>query len=169
MTTNTDRWRKRRDEVLLDEIIRAATVVHQQVLAGRSETTWRRCLAHELGQRGLEPVTDVPVDLLFRGTMVPDSFRLGLLVAERIVVEVKVTDQLTPEHEAQLRTCLRLSGHHAGLLLNFGASTLEEGARRVMADASSIMPPPHTQVREEQVREEQVREDQAPQRSGLPQ
>jgi GxxExxY protein len=59
--------------------------------------------------------------------------RLDLLVADRVVVEVKVVDQVTPIREAQLLTYLRLSGRKSGLLLNFRVKLLRDGiTRRVL-------------------------------------
>ncbi|HMV66011.1 MAG TPA: GxxExxY protein [Myxococcota bacterium] len=130
------------EQELLDQIVQAAEIVHQRVLAGQSEDTWRRCLVHELSERGLTPVTDVPVDALFRGTRVPASFRLGLVVADRVVVEVKVADELGAEHEAQLATYLRASGYAVGLVLNFGANTITDDARRVSIPTSAQAPTP---------------------------
>jgi GxxExxY protein len=55
------------------------------------------------------------------------------VVADRVVVEVKVVDRLAPVHEAQLLTYLRLGGWKVGLLINFNVALLREGiVRRVL-------------------------------------
>ena len=58
---------------------------------------------------------------------------MDLLVADVVIVEIEAVDKLTPIHEAQLLTYLRLSGRSAGLLLDFNMKTLKEGiVRRVL-------------------------------------
>lgn len=75
----------------------------------------------------------MPIDLEYKGLLVPASYRLDLLVADRVIVEVKAVDEVTAIHEAQLLTYLRLTGREAGLLLNFKVKLLRDGiTRRVL-------------------------------------
>jgi GxxExxY protein len=55
---------------------------------------------------------------------------LDLLVAGRVVVEVKAIEAIAPIHEAQLITYLRLGGWNVGLLMNFNVVVLKDGIRR---------------------------------------
>jgi len=55
---------------------------------------------------------------------------LEILVAGRVVVEVKAIDAIAPIHEAQLLTYLRLGGWNIGLLMNFNVVVLKDGIRR---------------------------------------
>jgi GxxExxY protein len=55
-------------------------------------------------------------------------------VAERVVVELKTVEKLLPVHEAQLLTYLRFSEMRLGLLLNFRATPIKSGIRRVVND-----------------------------------
>lgn len=121
------------DEAITESIIGAAIEVHRHLGPGLLESAYRHCLVHELRLRGLTAAAEVPIDLEYKGLRVPASYRLDLLVADRVVVEVKAVDQVTPVHEAQLLTYLRLSGHKAGLLLNFKVKLLRDGiTRRVL-------------------------------------
>lgn len=47
-----------------------------------------------------------------------DAYRIDLLVADQVIVELKAVDRIEPVHEAQLLTYLRLTGHWLGLLIN---------------------------------------------------
>jgi GxxExxY protein len=47
------------------------------------------------------------------------------------VVEVKAADRIHPVHLAQVVTYLKLTGFPAGLLLNFNATSLRAGLRRI--------------------------------------
>jgi hypothetical protein len=57
--------------------------------------------------------------------------KLDLLVDGRLVVEVKAADRLHPVHQAQVITYLKLTGCPAGLLLNFNATSLRAGLKRL--------------------------------------
>ena len=71
------------------------------------------------------------VSLEYKGHPVDGALKLDLLVEDRIVVELKTVDRIHPVHLAQVITYLKLTGYPAGLLLNFNATTLRGGLRRV--------------------------------------
>jgi GxxExxY protein len=58
------------------------------------------------------------------------GYRLDLVVASKIVVEVKAVSSIMPIHEAQLLTYMKLGGWSVGLLLNFNVAVLKNGIRR---------------------------------------
>lgn len=121
------------DEDLTEMIIGAAIEVHRHLGPGLLESAYRRCLVHEIGLRGVPVASEVPVDLQYKGLLVPVSYRMDLLVADRVIVEIKAVDQVMPIHEAQLLTYLRLSGRKTGLLFNFKVKVLKDGiTRRVL-------------------------------------
>ena len=60
------------------------------------------------------------------------GYRADLIVERSLLVELKAVEALLPIHEAQLLTYLRFLELRVGLLLNFNASTLREGLRRLV-------------------------------------
>ncbi|MDQ5839371.1 MAG: GxxExxY protein, partial [Acidobacteriota bacterium] len=66
----------------------------------------------------------------YKGIRLECGYRLDLLVAVAVVVEVKSVDALAPIHESQLLTYLRLGGWQLGLLINFNVQVLKHGIRR---------------------------------------
>ena len=61
------------------------------------------------------------------------SYRIDILVAQAVVVEVKSVEKVLPIHQAQLLTYLKLGGYQIGLLLNFNVPQLRDGiVRRVL-------------------------------------
>jgi GxxExxY protein len=60
------------------------------------------------------------------------GYRLDMIVANCIIIEVKAIDQLTRLHEAQLLTYLRLSGLRLGFLMNFNVELFRTGVRRLV-------------------------------------
>jgi GxxExxY protein len=71
-----------------------------------------------------------PLPLEYKGIRSECGYRLDLLVAGMVVVEVKAVETLMPIHEAQLLTYLRLGGWKVGLLINFNVPVLKDGLRR---------------------------------------
>ncbi len=77
---------------------------------------------------------ELPLPVQYKGLKLDCGYRLDLVVADAVVVEVKAVDRITPLHEAQLLTYLRLGGWKAGLLINFNVPLLRDGiVRRVLA------------------------------------
>ena len=61
--------------------------------------------------------------IVFEGEEVGEH-RLDLVVADEIVVELKAVKALQDVHFAQLKSYLKATGLHVGLLMNFNAPTL---------------------------------------------
>jgi GxxExxY protein len=59
--------------------------------------------------------------------LIPDAYKIDLLVNDVVLVEAKTVDRLNAMHQAQVLTYLRLSSKEVGLLLNFWACPLQDG------------------------------------------
>ena len=118
---------------LTEAVIGAAIEVHRALGPGLLESAYVQCLCRELQIRQLPFVLEQPLPLVYKGLRLDCGYRVDLVVADRVVVEVKVVDRLAPVHEAQLLTYLRLGGLKVGLLINFNVALLREGiVRRVL-------------------------------------
>ncbi len=118
---------------LSDQIIGAAIEVHRELGPGLLESAYQACLAHELSLRGIVFVSQLDLPLTYKGVQLDVGYRIDLLVEDRIIVELKAVERVTPIHEAQLLTYLRLLKKPVGLLLNFSVPVLKDGiTRRVL-------------------------------------
>ena len=106
--------------------------VHRALGPGLFESVYEAVLALELSRAGLSVVRQAPINLHFDGVLLGEAFRADLLVEERLVIEVKSIERLSPLHAKQLLTYLRLLDQPLGLLMNFGNETLREGLKRVV-------------------------------------
>src|SRR5215471_4767335 len=97
---------------LTQEIIGAAIEVHRTLGPGLLESVYERCLSHELELRGIENQRQTPLPMVYKGIHLEEGYRLDILVARRVIVEIKAVEAIAPVHEAQLLTYLRLSGLH---------------------------------------------------------
>ena len=114
------------------EIVDCAYHLHLRLGPGLLESVYEMVLGRMLERRGLQVRRQVPVTFEFDGMRFEDGFRADLLVEDRVVVELKSLEKLTPIHGKQLLTYLRLMELDVGLLINFGAATMKEGLRRVV-------------------------------------
>jgi len=115
---------------ITEAIIGAAIEVHRALGPGLLESAYRQCLCHELQLRGLPFVCERPLPVIYKGLRLDCGYRVDLIVAEAVVVELKTVDHLAPVHDAQLLTYLRLGGWKLGLLINFNVAVLRNGIHR---------------------------------------
>lgn len=127
------------------QVIGAAIKVHKALGPGVLESAYEACLAYELGQRGLQVEQQKAMPVVYYGVQLECGYRLDLLVEGLVVVEIKAVEKVTPIHEAQLLSYLRLSGCTVGLLINFHVGKLMDGLKRLVnqyPDSSRPLRPP---------------------------
>lgn len=91
---------------------------------GYSEENFARALALELRRRGLAIREQVHVARKYSGTVVGGDF-VDIIVAEKIVVQIKKVSRLRPEYLHQVQTYLLDTKLAVGLVLNFGGAQPE--------------------------------------------
>jgi len=117
---------------LTGQILGAAIEVHKQLGPGLLESTYQACLCHELELRGISFECQKPLPLEYKGIRMECGYRIDLLVAGSVIVEIKSVEGLAPIHEAQLLTYLKLTGIKVGFLINFNVVVLKQGIRRLV-------------------------------------
>ncbi len=106
-------------------IIGAAIEVHRQLGPGFLEAVYREALGLELAARGVTHECEVELPISYKGHRLATAYRADMICCERIVVELKALPRLSGTEESQIINYLKATGHHLGLLLNFGAASLE--------------------------------------------
>jgi GxxExxY protein len=117
---------------LSHEVIGAAIEVHRALGPGLLESAYEECLAHELTLRRIPFQRQVHLPILYKGARLDCAYRMDLVVANRLVLELKAIEHILPIHEVKLLSYLRLSGVWLGLLFNLHARVLQQGIRRVV-------------------------------------
>ena len=110
-------------EPLSGEILAAAVEVHTELGPGFLESIYENALRVALRHRGIVYQFQKDITIFFRGEQV-GIHRLDLLAEEQIIVEIKAVKALEDIHFAQLKSYLKATKLHVGLLLNFRAPTL---------------------------------------------
>ena len=111
-------------------IITAAMRVHSELGPGLLESTYQACLQHELARTGYRSLAQVGLPVVYDNTRLDLGYRIDLLVENLVVVELKSVDAISPIHQAQILSYLKLSGKSIGLLINFNVVHLKDGIRR---------------------------------------
>ncbi len=59
---------------------------------------------------------------------------------DKVIVEIKSVETVTPVHKKQIMTCLKLKDKKAGLLINFNEAVLKDGVHRLINGFLEPMP-----------------------------
>jgi len=120
------------DNELTERIIGAAIEVHRHLGPGLLESAYEACMCYELSQMGLSFQRQVHLPVEYKGVHLDCGYRMDLVVAGTVVVEIKTVAELLPIHSAQLLTYLKLFNKPIGLLINFDVPILKTGLKRIV-------------------------------------
>lgn len=109
---------------LTQQVIGLAMKVHRALGPGFVEFVYRNALVHELRGTGLTVEIEKSLKVRYDGVIVGE-FSVDLFIAGWLICELKAVRALTEEHEVQTVNYLTATGQDFGLLLNFGAKSLQ--------------------------------------------
>ncbi len=121
--------------------LKSGLAIHRDLGPGLLESAYEALLSAALAQQGLRVERQKSISLVYAGIKLDDAFKADLLVEEKLLIELKSVEKFAPVHAKQVLTYLRLLNLPLGLLMNFGADTFKEGARRILnprADLSQL-------------------------------
>jgi len=121
-----------RTNEITKRVIGFAIDVHRALGPGLLESAYEECLCYELSEGHMLFRRQVALPVLYKGVKLDCGYRMDLTVDDLVVVEIKAIECLSPIHEAQLLTYLKLSGKSVGLLINFNVPVLKEGVKRIV-------------------------------------
>jgi len=123
----TETRRKLLHEELTEAIIGAAIEVHRELGPGLLESAYEECLCHELHLRGIPFTRQLSVPVSYKGVSLDCGYRVDIVVADSVVLELKCLEHILPVREAQLLTYLKLTEKRVGLIINFNVAALTRG------------------------------------------
>jgi GxxExxY protein len=118
-------------DALAHAVIGAAIEVHRELGPGLIEEVYERALCAELLRRNIPFARQVMAPVRYKGDVIGEA-RLDLLVAGKLIVELKSIDCFAPIHKAQVITYLRITGFKLALLINFNVPVLKDGIQRII-------------------------------------
>ena len=113
-------------------ILDAAFKIHRILGPGLLESVYQATLDFELQKRGLEVTQQVGLPVYYEEIKLELGFRVDLIVADKVIIEIKSVEAVAPVHRKQLLTYLRLMNLRLGLLLNFNVELMKNGIQRVV-------------------------------------
>ncbi|MFO8101244.1 MAG: GxxExxY protein [Dehalococcoidia bacterium] len=109
---------------LTEKVIGCAYRVYNKMGFGFAESVYEKCLMIELQKTGLYTESQKPITVYY-GDEIVGEFVADIVVADKIIVELKSVRRLVKAHEAQLVNYLVATGKPLGLLINFGEMRVE--------------------------------------------
>jgi GxxExxY protein len=108
------------------KIIGAAMEVHRQLGCGFLEPVYQEAFALELKTREIPYSRELKFPVSYKGQRLQNHYRPDFICFDSVIVELKALSSLSSVEESQLINYLKVTGYHTGLLLNFGARSLQQ-------------------------------------------
>ncbi len=115
-------------------IIGAAMEVHKQLGCGFLETVYQEAMAIEFSKRNIPLKREVRLPIHYKGQLLATIYCADFICFDSVVIELKALGHLSGSEEAQVINYLKATGYEVGLLLNFGARSLQH--RRLVLSKS---------------------------------
>jgi GxxExxY protein len=119
-------------EKLATLAVDAAFAVHTELGPGLLESAYQSCFVHELSLRRIVYQRELSVPLNYKGIQIEAGFRADVIMDQKLLIELKATEQVLPVHKAQVITYLKLLRLPLGLLINFNEVLIKHGIQRVL-------------------------------------
>lgn len=111
---------------ITEKIIGSAFEVHKFLGNGFQEVIYQRALAYEMRKSGLNFEREIEQDIFYKDFEGPiGKRRADFVVEEKVLVELKATTLLENVHLSQTLNYLKAYRLEVGLLINFGAKSME--------------------------------------------
>ena len=107
------------------KIIGCAMEVHKELGHGFLEAVYQEALAREFDDQGVPYQSPPPLGITYKGKVLGKAYQPDYLCYGGVVVEIKALSSLSGTEEAQIINYLKAARLRVGLLLNFGAKSLE--------------------------------------------
>ncbi len=111
-------------------VVKCAIEIHQEIGPGLLETVYEVILANELYNRGLIIKRQILIPIRYKDIRFDEGFRADIIVNDKVILELKSVEKVTPAHKKQVQTYLRLTQCKLGYLLNFGEALMKTGITR---------------------------------------
>lgn len=99
--------------------------VHHELGCGFLEGVYQEAMTIELSARGVPYSREPELPVSYKGKVLSAAYRPDFVCYDTVVVELKALARLSGVEEAQVLNYLKAGHYDVGLLINFGAKTLE--------------------------------------------
>ncbi len=113
-------------------VVDCAFKIHTTIGPGLLESVYEAVLTYELENRNCKVIRQQAIPVVYESVQLEVGFLADLIVNDKVIVEIKSVEALSPVHLKQLRTYLILADKKLGLLINFNVELIKDGIRRVV-------------------------------------
>ncbi|MDD2247805.1 MAG: GxxExxY protein [Proteiniphilum sp.] len=106
-------------------IVGACMAVHRELGHGFLELVYQEALAIELTRLSIPFEREKELSIIYKGVELKSYYKTDFICHDKIILELKALDALSNDHVSQLMNYLKATGLKVGLLVNFGASSLQ--------------------------------------------
>ena len=84
----------------------------------------------ELEKNGLKVQSQIAINVIYESQVLDIGFRADLLVEDKVIIEIKSVEEISPVHHKQLLTYLKLTNRKLGILVNFNTDYIDKSIFR---------------------------------------
>lgn len=106
--------------------------IHRKLGAGLFEHVYEECMFYELTKSGFLVEKQKLLPIIYEDLKIENAFKLDLMIENKVILEIKTVDYISPTHKAQLLTYLKMSNCKLGMLLNFQSDIFKNGVTRIV-------------------------------------
>jgi len=106
--------------------------VYNTLGPGLLESIYESALYYQLQKDNLKVQKQREIPVKYDDTYLDITFKLDLLVEDKVIVELKSVEELKSVHYKQLTTYLKLTNKKLGLLVNFNCTNILDNIHRVV-------------------------------------
>ena len=113
-------------------VVEQSLKIHKELGPGLLESVYEEVLCHELVKTGLQLKRQQAIAVYYDGVKLDLGFRADLIIEDKLIIEIKSIEELSPVHAKILQTYLRLTNKKLGLLINFNVELIKHGIKRIV-------------------------------------
>lgn len=106
--------------------------IHEDLGPGCLESVYEEIIFFELINKGLNVERQKAIPVIWKSLKMEMGFRADLIVENKVIIELKSVEIMSPVFPKILLTYLRLTNLKLGLLINFGEKYIKNGIKRVV-------------------------------------
>ena len=115
-------------KILVDIFIK----VHSKLGPGLLESVYEAAIRYELDKLSIKYQRQPVIQVRYEEVKMDLGFRADIIVEQKVIVEIKSVELITPVFFKILLTYLRLTDNKLGLLANFNVSLMKNGITRIV-------------------------------------
>lgn len=114
-------------KVLVDIFLKMHTILGPGLL----ESVYEAAICYELDKRGINYTRQQGIQVWYEEVKMDLGFRADIIVEQKVIIEIKSVEAITPVFFKTLLTYLKLTEKKLGLLVNFNVALIKDGITRI--------------------------------------